>query len=58
MQNREIEQMRAEDKRYGEKLQNRKHVPMKKAKNQPNLARMNMEELMAMEEDEMLEVCH
>lgn len=58
MQNRQIEQMRAEDKRYGEKLVNRKHVPMKKAKNQPNLARLSMDELMVMQEEDELETYH
>jgi hypothetical protein len=51
MQNREIQQMRAEDKRYGEKMVNSKQMPTKKAKNQPNLARMSMDELMAMDDD-------
>lgn len=51
MQNREIQQMRAEDKHYGEKMVNGKQMPTKKAKNQPNLARMRMSDLMAMDDE-------
>lgn len=58
MQNREIQQMRAEDKRYGEQLHNSKHVPAKKAKNQPNLSRFSMQELVAMEDEDMLDTYH
>jgi hypothetical protein len=52
MQNRDIQQMRAEDKQYGEKLQNTKHQPVKKPKNQVNFARLSVEELMAMDEED------
>ena len=47
-----LEEMRMEDRRYGETPKNRKMlVKSKTTKNPKNLARYNMEELKAMEED-------
>lgn len=56
MQNRDIQQMRAEDKQYGEKQQNTKHQPVKKPKNQVNFARLSVEELMAMDEEDVMDM--
>jgi hypothetical protein len=55
MQKRQLEQMRAEDREYGEPAQNRKHKPVapRQNKNQPNFARYSVQELVHMREEDM-----
>ena len=52
----QFKQMKAEDKAYGERQQ-KKHQQMKvKNKNQVNYAKMNLHDVMHMEEEELDEV--
>ena len=48
----QIKQMKAEDKAYGEKGLKKNQQIKTKSKNQPNFARMNVQDLMHMEDDE------
>ena len=57
MQTRDIQEMRHEDKQYGEKVKGKK-TPYAKPKNQPNLARFNARDLLAMEDDNELDTYH
>lgn len=50
MQDREIQQMRAEDKQYGEKLKGKK-TPHAKPKNEKNFARYSMKQIREMEDE-------
>jgi hypothetical protein len=53
MLNKQFEQMRAEDKAYGEQTKNRKPVAPRQNKNQPNFARYSVQELVHMREEDM-----
>jgi hypothetical protein len=52
----QIKQMKAEDSKFGEKQQKKSQQVKTKQKNQPNYARMNLEDVMRMEEEELDEV--
>lgn len=55
MLNKQLEQMRAEDKAYGEQTKNRKNrlVEARQKKNQPNFARYSVDELVQMRDEDM-----
>lgn len=55
MLNKQLEQMRAEDKAYGEQTKNRKSrlVEPRQKKNQPNFARYSVNELVQMRDEDM-----
>jgi hypothetical protein len=52
----QFKQMKAEDKAYGERQQKKSQQVKVKQKNQPNYARMSLEDVMHMEEEELDEV--
>jgi hypothetical protein len=52
----QIKQMKAEDSKFGEKQQKKSQQVKTKQKNQPNYARMNLKDVMRMEEEELDEV--
>jgi hypothetical protein len=49
----EIKQMKAEDKAYGERSQKKSQQVKVKSKNQPNFAKMSLEDVMQMDEEDM-----
>ena len=54
--NEQFKQMKAEDKAYGERQQKKSQQVKSKSKNQPNYAKMNLHDVMRMEEEEIDEV--
>ena len=50
--NEQFKQMKAEDKAYGEKQQKKNQQIKTKNKNQPNYAKMNVQDIMHMEDEE------
>ena len=52
----QFKQMKAEDKAYGEKQQKKNQQMKVKNKNQVNYAKMNLHDVMLMEEEELDEV--
>jgi hypothetical protein len=52
----QIKQMKAEDKAYGERQQKKQQQVKSKSKNQPNYARMNLEDVMHMTDDELEDI--
>jgi hypothetical protein len=47
-----LKQMKSEDKAYGERQQKKSQQVKTKSKNQPNFAKMNVQDIMHMEDDE------
>lgn len=52
----QIKQMKAEDNQFGEKQQKKSQQVKVKQKNQPNYAKMSLQDVMRMEEEELDEV--
>lgn len=54
--NEQFKQMKAEDKAYGERQQKKSQQVKVKQKNQPNYAKMSLEDVMHMTDDELEDV--